>query len=363
MLDVDASLPRPDPDVERLKAVLRKGKPDRVPLVELAIADEILAAVAGKALAPWPVDRNPQQARAWAADRVEVWRRLGFDYYRARAEIPFRTHTLAATDTAMSAAGDRVWVDEHAGVIQSAADLERYPWPKPAEIDFAPTEAAINVLPEGMGVIGFSGGVLEWTTNIMGLENMMLLLYDDPALVRQVVDHVGEVIYSAFETFCSMDSVFAIWLGDDMGFRTATLIRPEHLREYILPWHHRYAELAHRTGRPFLLHSCGHIEAIMPDLIDTVGIDAKHSFEDAIVPVEQFKERWGGRIGVLGGLDVDILARQPVERIRERTEQILNACAPSGGYACGSGNSIPNYVPPTAFLAMIETVHRFNARL
>ncbi len=363
MLQTVASLPQPDPDVERLKTTLRNGKPDRVPLVELAIADETLAALAGRPLAPWPETRDPQQARTWAADRVAVWHRLGFDYYRARAEIPFRTQTLAAADTAESAAGDRVWVDEHAGVIQSAADLERYPWPKPEEIDFAPTEAAISVLPEGMGVIGFSGGVLEWTTNILGLESMMLLLYDDPALVRQVVDRVGTIIYSAFEAFCSMDPVFAIWLGDDMGFRTATLIRPEHLREYILPWHRRYVELAHRTGRPFMLHSCGHIEAIMPDLVETVGIDAKHSFEDAIVPVEQFKQRWGKRVAVLGGVDVDILARQPIERIRQRTAEILEACAPGGGYACGSGNSIPNYVPPAAFLAMVETLHRFNGRL
>ena len=39
------------------------------------------------------------------------------------------------------------------------------------------------------------------------------------------------------------------------------------------------------------------------------------------------------------------------------------ACAPGGGYACGSGNSITNYMPTENYLAMIQTIHRFNGRM
>jgi|GEM_PF-6716568 len=42
----------------------------------------------------------------------------------------------------------------------------------------------------------------------------------------------------------------------------------------------------HRHGKPFILHCCGQVDAIMEDLIETVGIDAKHSFQDNIEPVE-----------------------------------------------------------------------------
>jgi uroporphyrinogen decarboxylase len=191
----------------------------------------------------------------------------------------------------------------------------------------------------------------------------MLLLYDNPDLVRAVVDRVGQIIYDAFRVFCDMEKVFALWLGDDMGFKTATLLQPQHLRNYILPWHKRYAELAHHTGRLFLLHSCGHVEAIMPDLIEDVRIDAKHSFEDVIIPVEDFKQRWGKRVAVMGGVDVDLLSRGTEDDVRRRTSQILTACAPGGGYACGSGNSITNYMPTANYLAMLETIHRFNGRM
>ncbi|HSW45164.1 MAG TPA: uroporphyrinogen decarboxylase family protein [Phycisphaerae bacterium] len=357
-----SSLPKPKPSWEDFAKVLRREDIGRVPLVELAIAEEVLADLNGRPLIPRPVDDEPRQLRQWAADRVNLWRALGYDYYRVRAEIPFVTQSLAAGDTAPSISGERIWVDEHQGVIQSSEDFERYPWPTRKTTGFSAAEAAIAVLPEGMGAIGFSGGVLEWASNLLGLENLMLMLYDRPELVRQVVDRVGRIILEALEVFCSMDRVFAIWLGDDMGFKTSTLIRPEQLREYILPWHKRYADLAHRTGRLFLLHSCGHVEAVMPDLINEVRIDAKHSFEDVIVPVEEFKRRWGDGVAVLGGVDVDLLSRRSPQRVGERTLEILEACA-GGGYACGSGNSVTNYVPTANFHAMIETVHQFNGRM
>ncbi|HOB73459.1 MAG TPA: uroporphyrinogen decarboxylase family protein [Phycisphaerae bacterium] len=354
-------LPKPQPDVQRIKTALSHGQPDRVPLAELAIAEEVMAELGGP-LPPLPANPTGQQLREWAQARVGLWWRLGYDYYRVRVEIPFTVDRLPAVDTA-NAQNQRQWVNEHDGIIHTLADVERYTWPGRADMGLSQAEAALACLPEGMGAIGFSGGVLEWTTALMGLERFMMCLYDEPELARTVVDRVGAAILQGFELLCEMDAIFALWLGDDMGFKTATLASPEHLREYILPWHKRYAELAHRTGRLFLLHSCGHVEAIMPDLIADVGIDAKHSFEDVIMPVEEFHRRWGGKVGVMGGVDVDLLSRKSEEEVRERTLQILEACAPAGGYSCGSGNSVTNYVPARNYLAMVETVHRFNGRL
>ena len=356
-------LPKPQPNVEHFKQVLRRGPSDRVPLVELAIAEETLTELHGAPLIPLSRQDGPQRFREAIRQRIQLWHDLGYDYFRVRAEIPFKVETFAAHDTAKSATGERHWANEHEGAIKSLADFEAYPWPTPAAVNFSAAEAAQSELPDGMGMMGFSGGVLEWSSYLLGLEGMMLLLYDNPDLVRAVVDRVGQIIYDAFRVFCDMEKVFALWLGDDMGFKTATLLQPQHLRNYILPWHKRYAELAHHTGRLFLLHSCGHVEAIMPDLIEDVRIDAKHSFEDVIIPVEDFKRRWGKGVAVLGGVDVDLLSRGTEDDVRRRTSQILTACAPGGGYACGSGNSITNYMPTANYLAMIETIHRFNGRM
>ena len=99
----------------------------------------------------------------------------------------------------------------------------------------------------------------------------------------------------------------------------------------------------------------------MEDLIEEVGIDARHSFEDAIQPVERFVESYGKRIAVIGGVDMDLLsAGQPGPGAHPHS-QILEACAPSGAYVLGSGNSIANYVQPQNFLAMLDEGWRYNS--
>jgi uroporphyrinogen decarboxylase len=151
-----------------------------------------------------------------------------------------------------------------------------------------------------------------------------------------------------------MPNVGALWLGDDMGFKTQTMISPRHMQQYVFPYQRRLAEIAHSHDLPFLLHACGNLERIMPTLIEEVGIDAKHSFEDVIMPVTEAKRRYGDQIAILGGVDVDYLCRHSEAEVRAYTRHILDACMPGGGYALGTGNSVANYIPVRNYLAMLD---------
>ena len=101
------------------------------------------------------------------------------------------------------------------------------------------------------------------------------------------------------------------------------------------------------------------VEMIMSDIIAT-GIDAKHSFEDKILPVEQAYQRWGKEIGIIGGLDMDLITRGSEEDIRRRTREILDVCGPEGGYALGTGNSVADYVPARNFMIMVDEGRKWN---
>jgi uroporphyrinogen decarboxylase len=138
-----------------------------------------------------------------------------------------------------------------------------------------------------------------------------------------------------------------------MGFRTGTLVSPEALRAYCLPWQRKLAALAHGKRLPYFLHSCGNLAGIMDELIDEVKIDGKHSFEDAIIPAEEFQRKYGDRVTVLGGLDINLLAGGSPEDVRRRTALLMEECGARGRYAVGSGNSVPSYVPVPNYLAMV----------
>lgn len=148
--------------------------------------------------------------------------------------------------------------------------------------------------------------------------------------------------------------------GDDLGFKTGLLTHPDNVRKHIAPQYRRIVNLVHSRKLPFLWHSCGCIFDVMEDIID-VGIDAKHSNEDAIAPFDEWIRRYGRRIGLLGGIDVDLLCQQKPDAIRDRvTEMGARFRNAARGYALGSGNSIPQYVPVDGYLAMVEAATRIR---
>ena len=92
----------------------------------------------------------------------------------------------------------------------------------------------------------------------------------------------------------------------------------------------------------------------MPDLLDDVKIDARHSFEDAILPAADALRLYGDRIAIVGGFDVDRLCRGSEAEIRGHTDWLLSTCGPSGRYAFGTGNSVPHYVPLPHYLTLLQ---------
>ena len=112
--------------------------------------------------------------------------------------------------------------------------------------------------------------------------------------------------------------------------------------------------MAHAKKLPYFLHSCGKIDAVMEDLIEYVGIDGKHSFEDTIISAEEFQARWGDRIAVLGGVDLNILSAGSEAAVRNRVRVLIEHCGSRGRFAIGSGNSIPDYVPVENYCAMVD---------
>jgi uroporphyrinogen decarboxylase len=188
----------------------------------------------------------------------------------------------------------------------------------------------------------------------MGYETLCYALYDQRDLVTAISDRLIRMFRVALERMLEFDRVRIVWGSDDMGFKSGTLISPDDLREFVLPGHKLMAEMSHSAGRPYLLHACGNLRAIMEDLIDDVKIDAFHSFEDTIITVDEAKALWGDRIALLGGIDVDFMCRSTEEQVRDRTRVTLEQCMAGGGYCLGSGNSVANYIPLGNYLAMMD---------
>ena len=359
-------LEHPRPDIEDfVEIITRRKTPGRVPLVELHIDKEVIKYITEKKLGekwiePSSDDRKIQKIAL--KNYINCWYRLGYDFvrltgdFRFMAGLSFTSKVRRGKDTAFLSRGQRNWVEEEKGVISSWEDFEEYPWPSVDRVDLWPYEFISENLPEGMGIFACpSMGIFEVGVNeLFGYENLCYLIYDNPDLVKAVFDRIGELIYEWYRKIVGLKNLVGFFQGDDMGFKTSTLLSPDFLKDHVLPWHKKIASLAHEHGLLYLFHSCGNIDSIMKDLIEDVKIDAKHSFEDDIMPVTVFKKKYGNRVGVLGGVDMDKLCRLKEDELREYVDNILDECMQGGGYALGSGNSITNYVPVKNYFIMLD---------
>lgn len=350
------------PDVNALLKVIRRTEmPERVHHIELFLDEEIKQQLCRR----FDLDKQvpadspyPQLHRD-----IVLHSFLGYDIFCVPlAATAFAIKTIPAADTTALAdqkRSAREWFDEHTGPIQSWEDFEKYPWPNVNDIDLRPFEWLDKHLPPNMGCYDLTAHILEMATWLLGYETLCLKTYDQPDLVNAIFEKVGNFYIEYTRTLCDFCCVKVIWGSDDMGFRTGTLVSPQFLRDTVLPWHRRCARIAHANNRPYLLHACGQLADITDDLIDYVGVDARHSYEDAIMPVTEAKKLYGHRMAILGGIDMDFLCRADEHRIRKRVTDTLNICSANGGYCLGTGNTVANYVPVENYLVMLDEGRRF----
>ncbi len=351
------------PDIGELLDILWHRKmPERVHHIELYHDLEIIQQISDR----YELNKDLEKGDpAYSMKiRIAVNEFIGSDvfYLPVSDDEFFRLELNLAEDTSGDATnrGERSWIDEQKGPIQNWDDFENFPWPEINDIDFSRLEWMEKNLPQNMGCFDLTASILEMVTWLMGYETLCMKIYDDPGLVDEICKKVGSFYEKYTRCLCDFDCVPVIWGSDDMGFRSSTMVSPNFLRQKIFPWHKICAEIAHDSNRPYLLHSCGKLDEIMPDLIDNVKIDARHSFEDTIMPVTEAFIRYSDRIAILGGIDMDFICRKDEESIRRRVRKTLEICMQKKGYCLGTGNSVANYIPLDNYLIMLDEGFKFT---
>jgi len=342
---------RGEPDFEQfLKALRRRGTPDHLPFYEHLASSGFIARRTGT-----PFDTMGPDDEGYWEIYVDFWLGMGYDC------IPMEiapNWPAAQLEGAGASRGS-----EALAAIRTMEDFERFPWPPEQEpIDFARFEKVGRLLPEGVKIVGgVAAGPFEWTSWLLGMTGLSFALVDNPELVERTFAKIGGCHLSAVRQLASMDCIGALRQGDDLGFKTSTFLAPEVLRRHVFPICRKMVEYAHRAGKPFILHSCGNLAEVYEDLIGC-GIDAKHSFEEAIMPVEEFKGRYGDRMTPLGGVDVDLICRGSEDEIRAATRRKIEACFCDGYYALGTGNSLTNYMPVENYMIVLDEGKKVTGR-
>lgn len=343
------------PDYRNLVDSARNRVPKRTPLYEHIISSVKMGEITGTAFAPL-LEGSPAEVDEFFYHYCNFFKAHGYDtvsYEECIGRIMPGAGCLGNSSLTPP--------------IRDRADFERYPWHEiPARVfdDIAVRMQALRRnLPDGMMAVGGAGnGIFECVQDVTGYESLCYIAADDPELYADLFAKVAQTNLAIWQRFLREygDIYCVLRFGDDLGFRSATLLSPNDIRTHILPGYKRIVQEVHAAGKPFLLHSCGKIFEVMDDLIDIVGIDAKHSNEDQIARFPDWVQRYGTRIGNFGGIDTDAVCRLDKPALRKYIVNVLDACTGHGGFAFGSGNSIPDYVPADNYVAMTEIVREYR---
>jgi uroporphyrinogen decarboxylase len=335
------------PDFANLLAVLDRRAPSRPTLFEFFMNDPLYRVLAGPEIA------GKADAMAPYRTVIHAFKNAGYDY----ATIPQWYDNGSTLNYPRPEVAHKATVSINDGsAITDRESFNTYRWCDPDPAGYAYYGAIASELPPGMKAIAHGpGGVLENVVWLVGYERLCYMLFEDEPLAADIFEAVGSRMVRHYEILGKFDTIGALISNDDWGFKTQTMLPPDAMRKLVFPWHRKIVQTIHAAGKPAILHSCGNLDAIMDEIIDDIGYDGKHSYEDNILPVEGAYEKWGRRIAILGGLDLDFVVRSAPEAIHERAGAMLDRSAGRGGYALGTGNSVPDYVPEENYRAMIAS--------
>lgn len=195
---------------------------------------------------------------------------------------------------------------------------------------------------------------------MMGTENLLIAMIEEPDLVQDIFDTYLNCCIAHFDKIWDAGYTFdEIYWPDDMGYKGTPFFSNETYRRMLQPFHKRAVEWAHHKGIKAHLHSCGDIMPLIPDVLDT-GVDCLNPLEvkagmDAIA----LKQQYGSRLVLHGGINAVLWDDK--EAIIEEIAHVIPVLKENGGYIFSSDHSIPNSVPLENFREIVAAVKRYGA--
>ena len=195
---------------------------------------------------------------------------------------------------------------------------------------------------------------------IVGTEPFLIWMAEDPELVIDIfntqLDCNLELFDMIWDKGYTFDSIF--WC-DDMGYRNGTFFSTTMYREILKPVQKRAIQWAHEKGIKAHLHSCGNINAFVPELIE-IGLDALNPLEvKAGMDPVHLKKTCGDKLVLHGGLNA--MLWHDIDRIEAEIKRLLPILMHKGGYIFQEDHSIPDSVSLENFRRIIALVKELGA--
>jgi uroporphyrinogen decarboxylase len=248
--------------------------------------------------------------------------------------------------------------------------LAHSPWDHAGEDDFWETLRArtieLRASTDRALVMPVGGNLFEWGTFLRRIDNFLMDLVADQANVERLLDALLELHYQTLDKTLEAvgDLIDIIRFGDDLGMDSGPLMSPDTYRAIFKPRHAALNAYVHeRSNVKTLLHSCGSIHALLPDLIEA-GVDIINPVQISArdMEPERLKRDFGADITFWGGgADTrKVLPKGTPDEVKDHVRRNIEAFAPGGGFVFVPAHNMLPDVPPQNIEAMFEAIDEYR---
>ena len=204
--------------------------------------------------------------------------------------------------------------------------------------------------------------LFEWGTFLRRMDNFLMDIYADEENVQALVEQLMERHLASLEKVCAAvgDIVDILRFGDDLGMTTDMFMSREKYQTLFKPYHTKLNEYVHtHSNMKTLLHSCGSLYPIIPDLIEA-GYDVLNPVQTSARDMDPatLKREFGKDITFWGGgCDTkSVLNRGTPDEVYDHCRRMIEIFHKDGGFVFNQEHNILPDVPPENILAMYRAV-------
>ena len=192
-------------------------------------------------------------------------------------------------------------------------------------------------------------------TPMCGHEYLLMGMALDPDWFTDMCDVYTTVIIDLLEILFEQEGLpDGLWVWEDLGFKGKPFMSPKMYKELLFPAHQRLFQWAHSKGLPVIIHSCGYVEPLVPDLIEA-GIDCLQPMEvKAGMDLVKLKKEFGDKIAFMGGMDTRTLVANDLAAVQKELETKLPIAMQNSGYVLQVDHSVPYQVNYETYKFFVE---------
>ena len=151
-------------------------------------------------------------------------------------------------------------------------------------------------------------------------------------------------------------------MGDDFGTQNGPIVSVPMWRRFFKRRFRDFIDLAHRFGIKVMHHTCGSVQALIPEFIDC-GLDILQSLQPRAAGMDlgELKREFGKDIALHGSIDIQqTLPRGTPEDVRREVKARMDAGKPGGGFIICTAHNIQPDTPVENVIALFDAYREFG---